>query len=80
MMLEKMADLEVLEVVATLDFAHRHSCLLPVVVKSTKPKSPEAEPVFYGITGCTSILLLGAGVTPAQGSMKPTAGFIKIKQ
>jgi hypothetical protein len=24
MMLEKMADLEVLEVVATLDFAHRH--------------------------------------------------------
>src|SRR3984957_17846417 len=33
MMLEKMADLEVLEVVATLDFAHRHSCLLPVVRK-----------------------------------------------
>jgi len=55
MMFEKMADLEVLEVVATLDFAHRHSgsgCLLPVVVKVAK--SPEAESVFYGITGCAS--------------------------
>src|SRR6202167_5363252 len=54
-MLEKVADLEVLEVVATLDFAHRHSgsgCLLPVVVKVAK--SPEAESVFYGITGCAS--------------------------
>ena len=25
------------------------------------------------------LLLLGAGVTPAQGSLKPTAGFISIK-
>jgi hypothetical protein len=42
-MLEKMADLEVLEVVATLDFAHRHSgsgYLLPVVVKSRKILKP----------------------------------------
>jgi hypothetical protein len=36
MMLEKMANFEVLEVVATLDFAHRHNgsgYLLHVVVK-----------------------------------------------
>jgi len=39
-----MADLEVLEVVATLDFAHRHvsykNCLLPVIVESRKGLRP----------------------------------------
>ena len=61
-MLEKMADLEVLEVVATLDFAHRHNgsgCLLPV---RRLAKNPEAEPVFYGINGCASTELAAAGV------------------
>jgi hypothetical protein len=55
MMLEKMADLEVLEVVATLDFAHRHigqAALVPVIVEIVK--SPEAESVFYGIRGGAS--------------------------
>ena len=54
-MLEKMADLEVLEVVATLDFAHRHmsqAALLPVIVDWRK--GPEAESVFYGINGSAS--------------------------
>jgi hypothetical protein len=49
-----MADLEVLEVVATLDFAHRHMVRLPSSCIRRILKSPEAESVFYGINRCTS--------------------------
>src|SRR5260370_27108060 len=81
MMLKKMADLEVLEVVPTLDFAHRHNgsgCLASCDRRVAK--SPEAEPVFYGIRGCTSILLLRCRGYPCQGSMKPRRVSLKSRQ
>src|SRR5271163_5303020 len=43
MMLEKIADLEVLEVVATLDFAHRHMVRLPSSCDRRIAENPEAE-------------------------------------
>jgi hypothetical protein len=60
-----MADLEILEVVATLDFAHRHmgqAALFPVIAESTNTKSPEAKSVFYGIRAGTSTN--GSGAQP----------------
>jgi hypothetical protein len=43
-------------------------------------KSPSArQKVLTGTKSRIFVLSLGAGVTPAQGSLKPTAGFISIK-
>src|SRR6202030_1157807 len=63
MMLEKMADLEVLEVVATLDFAHRHMIQAAFPCDRRIAKIPEAEPVFYGInpSASTDRMRLGSG-------------------
>ena len=51
--------------------------------KQLATKSPAAGRIPRQVrTGTKSrifVLILGAGVTPAEGSMKPTAGFIKIK-
>src|SRR6266481_4606479 len=54
MMLEKMGNLEVLEIVATLDFAHRHMNQATFPDGRRIAKNPEAESFFYGITLCAS--------------------------
>src|SRR3981081_615670 len=54
MMLEKMANLEVLEIVATLDFAHRHMNQATYNDGRRIAKNPETETLSYGITPCAS--------------------------
>jgi hypothetical protein len=46
MMLKKMANLEVLEIVATLDFAHRHMNQATFNDGRRTAKNPEAESFF----------------------------------
>ena len=45
-----------------------------VIPAASSPEEPEQNGVLAILR-----LVLGAGVTPAQGSMKPTVGFILIK-
>ena len=75
-MLEKMADLEVLEVVATLDFAHRNmsqAALLPVIVDWRKILKP--NPFFMELTAARQPIA-GALDWNDLIIMKPTVGFM----
>src|SRR5208282_5285119 len=44
-----------------------------------KRPTESSKPLLTGTKSRIFVLTAGAGVTPDRGSMKPTAGFIKIK-